>query len=238
MKRTRPRDSQKSREDILKAAELEFAEKGIYGARVDEIARQAGINKRMIYEYFGSKEELYKTVLITVYSRLSRKETVLLSEDIPCTDAIKDIISLYFDFLSENPTYVNMILWENLNKGRYIRDIDFKVIKDPSFELLRKIIAKGKRQGVFKPELDAEQIILSLLTYTFSYFSNRYTLSKLMGRKLDNEENIKNRVDNVTEMFLSYMCESGGEREQNTGNRGQGHFSDIQAGNAIILNKK
>jgi len=203
----RIRDSQKSREDILNAAEQEFAEKGIYGSRIDEIARQAGINKRMIYEYFGGKEELYKTVLKTVYGRLSSKETVLLSEDISCTDAIKNIIGLYFDFLSENPTYVNMILWENLNKGKYIQDIDFKVIKDPTFDLLRKIIGKGKQQGIFKAELDAEQIILSLLTYTFSYFSNRYTLSKLLGRKLDNEENIKSRVANVTEMFLSYMCE-------------------------------
>ena len=204
----RIRDSQKSREDILNAAEQAFAEKGIYGSRIDDIARQAGINKRMIYEYFGSKEELYKAVLTTVYSRLSRKETVLLSEDITCTDAIKNIISLYFDFLSENPTYVNMILWENLNKGKYIQEIDFKVIKDPTFDLLRKIIVKGKQQGIFKAELDAEQIILSLLTYTFSYFSNRYTLSKLLGRKLDNEESIRSRVENVTGMFLSYMCEN------------------------------
>jgi Transcriptional regulator len=205
-KQTRPRDSQKSREDILNAAEQEFADKGLYGARVDEIAHQAGINKRMIYEYFGSKEELYKTVLAIVYGRLGRKETVLLSEETSCTDAIRKIISLYFDFLRENPTYVNMILWENLNKGRYIKDIDFKLIKDPSFEMLRNIIHEGKEQGVFKEELDTEQIILSILTYTFSYFSNRYTLSKLLGRKLDDEENIKSRVENVTEMFLSYMC--------------------------------
>ncbi len=202
----RIRDSQKSREDILNAAEQEFAEKGIYGARIDEIARQAGINKRMIYEYFGSKEELYKTVLTTVYSRLSRRETVLLSEDIPCTEAIKNMIGLYFDFLNANPSYVNMILWENLNKGRYIQDIDFKDIKDPTFDSLRKIIGKGKQQGVFKEDLDAEQVILSLLTYTFSYFSNRYTLAKLLGRKLDNEESIRSRVQDVTEMFLGYMC--------------------------------
>ncbi|NJD03270.1 MAG: TetR/AcrR family transcriptional regulator, partial [Ruminiclostridium sp.] len=208
------------------AAEQEFAEKGIYGSRIDEIARQAGINKRMIYEYFGSKEELYKTVLKTVYGRLSSKETVLLSEDISCTDAIKNIIGLYFDFLRANPTYVNMILWENLNRGRYIQDIDFKFIKDPTLDLLRKIIGKGKQQGIFKAELDVEQIIISLLTYTFSYFSNRYTLSKLLGRKLDDEENIKNRIANVTEMFLSYMCQKGRDeraeiRDQKSESRGR-----------------
>lgn len=202
----RIRDSRKTREDILKTAELEFAEKGIYGTRVDEIAAKANINKRMIYEYFGNKEELYKTVLITVYSRLSHKEMDVLSEDMECTDAIKKVISLYFDFLRDNPTYVSLILWENLNKGRFIESIDFTQIKDPTFELLRRVINNGKSGGVFKPNIDPDQVILSLLTYTFSYFSNRYTLSKLVGRKLDDEENIKKRVENVTEMFLGYLC--------------------------------
>lgn len=206
MKVKRIRDSQKSREDILKAAEVEFAEKGLHGARVDAIAAQANINKRMIYEYFGNKEELYKAVLVEVYSRLSRKEICLLSEDMPCTEAIRNIIGLYFNFLRDNPTYVNMILWENLNKGRYIQQIDFKEIKDPTFELLRKVINEGKQVCVFKPDIDTDQVIISLLTYTFSYFSNRYTLSRLMGRKLDDEENIKKRVETVTDMFLSYLC--------------------------------
>jgi AcrR family transcriptional regulator len=115
------RDSQKSKEDILKAAEHEFAAKGIYGARIDEIAAKANINKRMIYEYFGNKEELYKTVLADVYTRLSRKEMDVLSENASCIDTIKKVISLYFDHLSQNPTYVNLILWENLNRGAYIK---------------------------------------------------------------------------------------------------------------------
>lgn len=206
MKPKRNRDSQKSREDILRAAEEEFAQKGIYGTRVDEIAKKANINKRMIYEYFGSKEGLYKAVLANVYGRLSHKEIGLLSEDIPSKEAMKKIIVLYFDFLKNNPTYVNLILWENLNKGKYIQDMDFSTIKDPAFELFRKVINRGKAEGEFKQDIDTEQMILSLLTYTFSYFSNRFTLSKLLGRKLDDEENIKKRMENVTEMFLEYMC--------------------------------
>jgi TetR/AcrR family transcriptional regulator len=120
MKANRARDSQKSKDDILNAAEMEFAEKGIFGTRIDEIAAKAKINKRMIYEYFGSKEELYKAVLSDVYRRLSRRELLVLSEDIECMEAIRKIITLYFDYLNENPSYVNLILWENLNKGKYI----------------------------------------------------------------------------------------------------------------------
>jgi AcrR family transcriptional regulator len=202
----RIRDSERSREDILNAAEQEFAEKGIYGARVDEIAAKANINKRMIYEYFGNKEELYKIVLIKAYSRLGQKEIHLLSEEIGTVEAIKRIIVLYFEFLRDNPTYVNLILWENLNRGSYIQNIDFSNIKSPSFSKLSEIIARGKEEGVIKQEADAEQFILSLLTFSFSYFSNRYTLSKLLNLSIDDELNIKKRIDHVTEMFLAYLC--------------------------------
>lgn len=202
----RERNSQKSREDILNAAEIEFAEKGIYGTRVDEIAKQANINKRMIYEYYGSKEELYKAVLVNVYSRLGNQEIGVLSDKTDAVNAIRKLIKLYFKFLKENPSYVNLLQWENLNKGRYIQDADFTGIKDPTLELMRKVIKRGKDEGVFKPDIDTEQVIISLLTYCFAYFSNRYTLSKLMGKKLDEEENINRRIEHVTDMFLTYLC--------------------------------
>ncbi len=203
----RVRDSVQSRKDILDAAEILFAEKGLYGTRVDDIADKASINKRMIYEYFGCKEELYKAVLVKVYGKLTEKEIGLLSEDISCIEAIRKIIVLYFEFLRDTPTYVNLILWENLNKGKYIEELDLSSVKDAAFEMLRRVIKRGKDEGVFRKEADTEQVILSLLTYTFAYFSNRYTLSKLLSRNLYDEDNTKKRVQSVTEMFLDYLCE-------------------------------
>src|SRR5436190_10581372 len=57
------RDPERTRERILNAAFKEFSAKGFAGARVDEIARRAGINKRMLYHYFGDKEALFRQVL-------------------------------------------------------------------------------------------------------------------------------------------------------------------------------
>ena len=57
MQGRRPRNAEQSRQDILKAAEEQFGEKGFYGARIDAIAKQSGLNKNMLYIYFGSKEE-------------------------------------------------------------------------------------------------------------------------------------------------------------------------------------
>jgi TetR/AcrR family transcriptional regulator len=206
VQRKRIKDSKKSKEDILKAAEQEFSDKGLYGTRVDEIAKKANINKRMIYEYFGSKENLYKSVLVEVYSRLSQMEIKSLANEGTCTQKIRNIIQTYFEFLRDNPSFVSMVLWENLNKARYFNELNIKAIKDPTIDFLRRIIAEGKQNGSFRSEIDADQIIFSLLTYTFSYYSNRYTMSKLMQKKLDDEKNIQKRIDNVVDMFLKYMC--------------------------------
>lgn len=202
----RERNSQKSKEDILAAAEALFAEKGIYGTRVDEIAKVANINKRMIYEYFGSKEELYKAVLKNAYGRLGSLELGLLSDMNSPVDAIKKLIQMYFIFLKENLSYVSLLQWENLNKGKYIQDTDFKGLKDPTLDLVRRLIHQGIAEGAFKADVDTEEVIVSLLTYCFSYFSNRYTLSELLSKRLDDDNNINKRIDHVTTMFLSYLC--------------------------------
>jgi AcrR family transcriptional regulator len=205
VRKKRIKDSKKSREDILRAAEEEFSDKGLYGTRVDEIAKKANINKRMIYEYFGSKENLYKAVLVEVYSRLSQIEIESLKNEGSCTQKIRNIIEVYFKFIRDNPSFVNMVLWENLNKARYFNELDIKAIKDPTITLLRRIIEEGKQNGSFRVDIDTDQIIFSILTFTFSYYSNRYTMSALMRKKLDDDKNIQSRIGYVTDMFLKYM---------------------------------
>lgn len=202
------RDAEKTKEDLLCAAENEFSQKGFYGARIDEIARGAGVNKRMIYEYFTSKEGLYKAVLTRVYRRLCEREVGVLSENITPEEAIYKIIHMYFEFLNSNETFVHLVLWENLNEARYLKELSLLDIKEPTIELLRKVIEGGKKEGAFRREIDTDQVILSIMTYTFSYFSNRYTMSVLMHRDLKQEENLRARVKEVTDMFLSYLCKS------------------------------
>lgn len=205
MPQKRIRDSERTKKKILQAAEEEFAEKGYYGARVDHIAQLAGINKRMIYEYFNNKEGLYRKVLITVYGRLGEQEVCLLTQNLDCSDAIIRLIRLHFDFLRDNPTYVSLLLWENLNKGKYFEAEEIKLIRDPALLQIREVIRKGKEQGVFRNEVDEDQFLLSLLTFSFPYFSNRYTLSQLLGIPMGLGENLDKRVDHVTEMLLLYL---------------------------------
>ena len=111
------RDSEQSKLRILAAAEMEFAEKGLYGARVDRIAENAQINKRMLYAYFGHKECLYKQVLAQVYKRMELIEREIVNSQYTGQTLIRNIICAYFEFLQSNPSFVNILMWENLNHG-------------------------------------------------------------------------------------------------------------------------
>lgn len=197
--------SQITREAVLKAAETEFAEKGFFGARVDEIAKISSVNKRIIYKIFESKEELYRVVLYNAYKKMAKAESEIFIEYTTCEEAIKKVIKGYFDFLKHNPSYISLILWENLNKGEYVKDLDFSEIKNKVVDYIYKIVEKGKESKEFKEDIETDQIVLSILTFTFSYFSNKYTLSKLLKNKIDFAKDFEKRIDNVTKMILTYI---------------------------------
>ena len=99
------RSADATRMRILQAAEKIFSAKGLYGARVDEIAEQADVNKRMIYAYFGSKELLYIAVLEEVYQRMADQETELLIRPMGCEEAVRAVIAHYFRFLRKKADY-------------------------------------------------------------------------------------------------------------------------------------
>lgn len=150
------RDAEKQG-DLLCAAENEFSQKGFYGARIDEIARGAGVNKRMIYEYFTSKEGLYKAVLTRVYRRLCEREVGVLSENITPEEAIYKIIHMYFEFLNSNETFVHLVLWENLNEARYLKELSLLDIKSRPSSFCARLLRVEKKEGAFRREIDTDR---------------------------------------------------------------------------------
>ncbi len=191
--------------NILSAAEEIFSQKGLYGARIDEIAEAAGCNKRMIYAHFGSKEGLYTSVLTNVYSRLSVTEEVLLAENLSPVEAVRLYIKELFNFLKDNPTFIKMVMWENLNEAKYMKDSGAANIKNASVKLLEKVLKQGIEEGVFKENTNPREIIISINLYCFSCFSNVYTMTHIMNIDFFNPEEMEFRLDTVTEMILNYI---------------------------------
>lgn len=202
----RQRDPERSQQEILTAAEAEFAEKGFFGARVDEIALRAGINKRMLYAYFGDKEGLYKQVLFRVYGRMESVERQLVEARLKGTELIRAIVSAYFDFLEQNPNFVSILMWENLNRGRYLRELESSRIERSTIRYFVDALEAGRQDGTFRERIDPWHTALSLITTCFANFSNQYTLSKLFGKDLGSEEIIASRKAHTTQLMLAYLC--------------------------------
>ncbi|WP_326643745.1 TetR family transcriptional regulator [Streptosporangium sp. NBC_01755] len=104
------RDADKTRDKLLLAATAEFAAYGEAGARIDRIAERAGVNKRMIYAYFGNKERLFATVLEHSLSRLV--EAVPLT-----TDDLPGYAGRLFDYLVDHPERHRLALWRTLESS-------------------------------------------------------------------------------------------------------------------------
>lgn len=199
------RNPEKSKAAILSAAETEFADKGFWGARVDEIATNANINKRMIYAYFGDKEALYNAVLLNTYSKMEKVENDLIKQNLNGIELIKEIVSTYFDFLFNNPSFVNILMWENLNKGKYLKKIENQVIERKTIFYFIDAIEKGKANNIFKSDIDSYNTVLSMITTCFANFSNQYTLSRLFHTDLTSKEIIDQRKQHTIELITSYL---------------------------------
>ena len=111
------RDPARTRKRILEAASAEFAAKGFAGARVDAIAREASINKRMLYHYFGDKEGLFREVLRTKMAQ-RRAWELLATPDDPVSS-----LPYWFDLACKDRNWVRLLEWEALQfAGRKLID--------------------------------------------------------------------------------------------------------------------
>lgn len=203
--RKRVRNSAFAKAKILEAAENEFANNGLSGARVDTIASASGYNKSLIYQYFGDKEKLYEVVIYNVYSKLSEVEQGIISSEMGYEKRVATIVKEYFEFLKANPNFVKLIMRENLNQGKYIVASGSLNVKDPMLQSLKKVVEDGKKDGVFHEAVDEKQVLISLISGSFSYFSNMYTLSQVLHIDLSEEENMEKRIKFVTNSILNYL---------------------------------
>lgn len=199
--------AQITRGKILAAAETEFSEKGLYGARVDDIVRSAGVNKSMLYAYFGSKEALYKTVLEAVYQRLNQWEAPIIAcaNELDGQEAIRKLVNLYFAYLRENETYVRMVMWENLHRARYFDEQGLAQVRNPIRRALRQILANSQAQGVFREGIDEKQVLMTLFACTYNYFSNLYTMDRVLGVSLRAPEEMEQRAESIAQMLIAYL---------------------------------
>ena len=147
------RNPERTRERILAAALQEFAANGFAGARVDVIAKRAAINKRMLYHYFGNKENLFREVLrVKMAQRQAWAET--LSGD-PA-----DSLAFWFDAACRDPDWIRLLEWEALQEAdRGL--IDEKNRRAATARGLKRIRQRQAR-GQISSEFDPRHVMLAM----------------------------------------------------------------------------
>lgn len=148
------RDPQRTRDRILAAALAEFSAEGFAGARVARIARRAKINKRMLYHYFGNKEDLFREI----FDRKLRERAGWISE---APAELGASLAYWFQMACEDSDWIRLIQWEALaaGEGRVIREAERRASLERTLEDLRA----RQRRGLVPGDLDVGHLLLTIL---------------------------------------------------------------------------
>lgn len=201
------RNPVRNQERILKAATEEFARYGLGGARVDRIAARAGANKRMLYYYYGNKEDLFLAVLEASYARIRRAELGLHLLDLDPVQGMRRLVEFTWDYYLKHPEFLTLLNSENLHRGRHLkRSRDIAAMHSPLIALLRDLLLRGERDGKFRKGVDPVQLYISIAALGYFYLSNRHTLSTIFERDLLAPKHKAERLKHMTELVLGYLA--------------------------------
>jgi AcrR family transcriptional regulator len=200
------RNPERTKELIHKAALAEFSEHGYGGARVDMIAERAGVNKRMLYHYYGNKDDLFLYVLERSYEKIRTHEEKLDLENLSPEDAVRELVKFTFTYHHQNPEFMRLLNNENLYKAEHIKKSKkIKQLHSPFVDLMKDVLLRGEKDGVFRRGVDPVQFYVTVASVAYFYLSNIYTLSTIFGRKLNSKAAIDERLEHCIEVVLGYL---------------------------------
>ena len=199
------RDAAATRARILKAAEKEFAKKGLKGTRIDAIAKRAACNKALIYHYFGSKEDLFSAVLEVTYEKIRAAERKLDLAHRSPEQAMRELITFSFDYVSQNPEFISLINDENMHGGVHVvHSARARDLNSPLVALIEEILERGQADGIFRTGVDPVQLYISIASICYFFIANRHTLSAIFSIPKTREA-LDERRQHVIEVILGYL---------------------------------
>jgi len=189
-----PRDADQTRKRILDAATVEFARKGLGGARVDEIALRSKSNKRMIYHYFGSKEQLFTAVLEAAYTGIRSAEQNLHLDELPPDEAIATLVRFTWNYYLDHPEFLTLVNSENLHRAKHLKSSEvIRKVSGKFVQMVKAILDRGVAAGVFRDGIDPVQLNITIAAIGYYYLTNRFTGSIIFERDLMAPDNLDAR---------------------------------------------
>jgi len=201
---------EESRAAILQAAAHEFAAHGVAGARTDAIAREARVNKALLYYYFKDKETLYGAVLDNAFSGLKSAVFAVLDSQLPPREKIMAYAGAYFDFIASNQLYPRLMQREMMRaREGHSLHID-KVIKSyiqPIFLRVSEVMREGIAKGEFR-NVNPVHFVPSMVAMIVFYFSSAPMMQKIVGFNPLTPERIAERRAAVLDFISAALFRS------------------------------
>ncbi len=191
--------------NIIAVAMEEFAQNGLSGARIDEIAAKTRTSKRMIYYYFGDKDGLYRRALEEAYRKVRDGEQRLDLDHLPPAEALKRLVEFTFDHHSRNPDFIRLVMIENIHHGAYMAQSE--VIREVNAGAIRKleeICRRGREAGLFR-SVEPVELHWHISALSFFNVSNRATFSGIFGDELFSASGQSTLRQHVVDMVLRYV---------------------------------
>lgn len=193
--RPRIRDAEATQARILAAAKKEFSKNGLGGARVDIIAERAKANKRMIYHYFKSKEDLFQRVLEDAYSDIRTAEQKLDLERLPPKEALERLVRFTWNYYLKNPEFLTLVNSANLHKAKHIKKSEIvRQVSTRFVDMVGTLLNRGVETGEFRSGIDPVQLNITIAAIGYYYFTNRYTGSIIFQRDLMTHDALEERI--------------------------------------------
>ncbi|GDY31791.1 TetR/AcrR family transcriptional regulator [Gandjariella thermophila] len=202
----RQRDADRTRAEILDVATREFADRGYTGARVDEIAAKTRTTKRMIYYYFGSKEQLFVAVLERAYQVIRSIERELDVDHLEPADALRQLAELTFDHHESHPDFLRLVSIENIHRAEHIaKSSVLSGLADPALDVLARILERGRAAGVFREDVDALDVHMMISAFCVFRTANRHTFDAIFKRDMLDPRHREHHRRMLGDMLIAYL---------------------------------
>jgi AcrR family transcriptional regulator len=206
-KKMKVRDADETRRRLLQAAKAEFAKNGLGGARVDEISDRAKANKRMLYHYFGSKDDLFQTVLEQAYLDIRNAEQKLQLDSLEPKRALETLVRFTWNYYIKNPEFITLVNSENLHRARHLKKSEaIKVVSRRFVNMVSTILNRGVEAGIFRSGVDPVQLNITIAAIGYYYLTNRFTGSIVFERDLMDPAALDERLAFNIETIMRLVC--------------------------------
>lgn len=200
------RDAERTRAEILDVATREFSDRGYAGARVDEIAAKTSTTKRMIYYYFGSKQQLYVAVLERAYTGIRALEQQLDVDHLEPREAIRQLAALTFDHHEAHPDFIRLVSIENIHRAQHIATSEIlSGLANPALDVLGRILRRGRAAGLFRDDVDALDVHMVISSFCVFRIANRHTFSAIFERDPLDPERREHYRRLLGDMVVAYL---------------------------------